>query len=1026
MRTLRLLTTLLTLCLLAPNALAQIGPDRPPVILVPGEEGQVPVHVQSLDVDVTIVGFLAETTLTMTFHNPNERILEGELVFPLPENSTISGFGLDVGGELVDGVVVEQQRARVAFEAETRVRVDPGLAEWVQGSNFRTRIYPFPANGSRTIRVSYVSDMNVAEGGANYQLPLAYLEELDRLRVRVAVSNGAAEPTVVTGGLSNFAFAAWEAQFVAETEMTEVEPDDDLVVAVPLVIDSPLVERASNGDVHFAAQLFVNDTAASAVLRQPATRVAIVYDVSGSRETADLERERALIQAWAEANPDAAIDLIGLSDRVRWIGHYAPGESRTTDLFYALAEAARDGGTDLAELSFPSSPSDLLSSAPVGDADYYLFFSDGMASMGTAERFTTEVPVITLTSSTGANHAWLRSLGEQSGGAYVNLQRATDAEALETLTALPLYASALTVTAGEIEDIELSSTQVTAGRVIVTGRLVSDNAQVAIQFRRGTDIVDTATLALTPSTTESADLVGRYWAQLRINQLALQSKYNRTALLDIGQAFNLVTPETSYIVLETLEQHIEHQIAPAASRVAMLAQYNQHVAATATATGADDTQKLERVVSDWQARVAWWNAEPRNVTDVPVVEPTPTFDGEDRMEVDEEQSVMEATEMHREMGDSPASPMMGSSTASGEGARRSRAEDSSDSGIDEESGETASVTGGSTIAVQPWNPDTPYLRALAAVSPTDAYGVYLDQKHEFGRSPAFYLDVASYLYRIERTDEARRVLTNISELELGDARLLRVVAYKLQEEGDLNLAIRLFEEVLELRPEEPQSVRDLALALAERGDNTSESDSAQGPMRDWVRAVELLDQLTRMDTGRFYAIEMPAIMEANRIIARMQRQVGEGGDMPALPLDDRLRENLELDVRVLLRWDTDETDMDLWVTEPSGERCYYGHRETATNGLYGRDYTGGYGPEEYLLRRAPDGDYLIQTNFFGSRAQVLTGGTTLQVAIFTDWGRPTEARHTSTIRLTDRGETLDIATLTLGDDVVSVRDQAAE
>ncbi len=1024
MRTLRLLITLVALVSLVPNALAQIVPDRPPVILISGEEGQVPVHVQTLDVDVKIVGFLAETTLTMTFHNPNERILEGELVFPLPENSTISGFGLDVGGELVDGVVVEEQRARVAFESETRVRVDPGLAEWVQGSNFRTRIYPFPANDSRTIRVSYVSDLDVAEGGATYQLPLAYLEQLDRMRVRVAVSNGAAEPTVVTGGLNNFAFAAWESQFVAETEMTDVEPDEDLAVAVPLVIDSPLVERTATGEAYFAAQLIVNDTTASAVLREPASRVAIVYDVSGSREAADLERERSLIQAWAEANPEVAIDLIGLSDRLRWIGHYAPGESRTTDLFYGLAEAARDGGTDLAELSFPSSPSDLLSEAPGGDADYYLFFSDGMASMGTAERFSTEVPVIALTSSSSANHAWMRSLGEQSGGAYVNLQRATDAQALETLTALPLFAAGLTVTAGEVADIELSSTQVTSGRVIVTGRLVSENAQLAIQFRRGSEVVHTANLDLTPATTEGSELVGRYWAQLRINQLALQSKYNRQALLEIGQQFNLVTPETSYIVLETLEQHLEHQIAPAESRVAMLADYNERMATLAAATESTDSQKLENVVRDWEARVAWWNSEPRNVTDIPTNPPEPSFDGEDRIEIEEEQSVMDPSPI--QMGEAPAAEMLGSSTASGEGMRRSRADDNSDPAVSEEPADSSSVTGGSTIAVQPWNPDTPYLRALAAVSPTDAYGVYLDQKHDFGRSPAFYLDVASYLYRIERTDEARRVLTNISELELGDARLLRVVAYKLQEEGDLDLAIRLFEEVSDLRPEEPQSVRDLALALAERGDNTSESDNTETAMRDWVRAVELLDQLTRMDTGRFYAIEMPAIMEANRIIARMQRHVGEDREMPALPLDDRLRANLELDVRVLLRWDTDETDMDLWVTEPSGERCYYGHRETATNGLYGRDYTIGYGPEEYLLRRAPDGDYLIQTNFFGSRAQVLTGGTTLQVAIFTDWGRPTEARHTSTIRLTDRGETLDIATLTLGDDAVSVRDQASQ
>ena len=60
--------------------------------------------------------------------------LEGELVFPLPEGTTVSGYGLDIDGVVVDGVVVTKEKARVAFEAETRRRVDPGTpplgCEW--------------------------------------------------------------------------------------------------------------------------------------------------------------------------------------------------------------------------------------------------------------------------------------------------------------------------------------------------------------------------------------------------------------------------------------------------------------------------------------------------------------------------------------------------------------------------------------------------------------------------------------------------------------------------------------------------------------------------------------------------------------------------------------------------------------------------------------------------------------------------------------------------------------------------------
>src|SRR5690348_4058772 len=63
------------------------------------------------------------------------------------------------------GVVVEKEKARIAFEAEVRKGVgndclkciidqdlfsaDPGLLEMVQGNVFRTRVYPLPPNGGK-------------------------------------------------------------------------------------------------------------------------------------------------------------------------------------------------------------------------------------------------------------------------------------------------------------------------------------------------------------------------------------------------------------------------------------------------------------------------------------------------------------------------------------------------------------------------------------------------------------------------------------------------------------------------------------------------------------------------------------------------------------------------------------------------------------------------------------------------------------------------------------------------------------
>ena len=119
--------------------------------------------------------------------------------------------------------------------------------------------------------------------------------------------------------------------------------------------------------------------------------------------------------------------------------------------------------------------------------------------------------------------------------------------------------------------------------------------------------------------------------------------------------------------------------------------------------------------------------------------------------------------------------------------------------------------------------------------------------------------------------------------------------------------------------------------------------------------------------------------------------------------------NLDLDLRVVMTWDTDATDIDLWVTEPSGEKAMYNHTSTRIGGAFGKDFTQGYGPEEYLLRKAMKGPYKIQVNYYGNTQQTLAGDTTIEVAVIRNWGRPDEERKEVTRRLKTKQEVIDIA-----------------
>lgn len=287
---------------------------------------------------------------------------------------------------------------------------------------------------------------------------------------------------------------------------------------------------------------------------------------------------------------------------------------------------------------------------------------------------------------------------------------------------------------------------------------------------------------------------------------------------------------------------------------------------------------------------------------------------------------------------------------------------------------------------------TSYLAAMKNAKPADAYRVYLTLRPQYENSPQFYLDAADILRAKGRLDEALRVLSNIAELKAEDHEQLRVLASRLLQLGHADLAVLMYEDVLRIRGEEPQSYRDLGLALA--------------AAKRYPEAIGYLYAVVdRTWDNRFPEIEMIALNELNHLIVK------NGLSVDTTVVDPRFVGNMPVDVRIVLAWDADNTDVDMWVTDPSGEKCFYGHRETSIGGRISRDLTGGYGPEEFLLKNAAKGVYKVQANYFSNSRQRASGPATIQLELYTHYGKPNETKKTITLPLSSNKQTLDIGTL---------------
>jgi len=380
-----------------------------PRIRVPS--GERPVEIAALDVRVVIHGLHAETTETVTFFNPNGRVLEGDLEFPLPDGATVSGFGLDVAGQIVDGVVVSKDRARVILETEIRRGVDPGLVEQVRGNVHRARIYPIPARGTRTVRLRWVSDLTTRGREAAYHLPLPYNRPIGHVSMRLEVVQAPVEPEVA-GGFGNLTLRRWEDRWVAEARFDGAAPSRDLRVRLPrLPAELVEVEPGDGSEAFFSVSAMVPGAARGAL---PAPRrIAVAWDASGSRVPEATDRELAFLRRLLAAWPAATVDLVVFRDLPERPVAF-PAEDRAR-LFSALRAAPVDGGTGLSALDLRRA------SSPSSDDAVWILFSDGIGTLGEALPRHGGVPVWTVSGASVADRPLLRQLAA-TGGEHLDLE----------------------------------------------------------------------------------------------------------------------------------------------------------------------------------------------------------------------------------------------------------------------------------------------------------------------------------------------------------------------------------------------------------------------------------------------------------------------------------------------------------------------------------------------------------------------------------------------------------------------------
>lgn len=582
MRTNRCL--LLTVALLAPALASAQG------MLLPTIPNARPLAIKSQRVNVEIQDGTAVTRVEQTFQNDGPSQLEAHYVFPLPKGAALSEFYLWINGRKTKGEILEREKATGIYEGIVRRLQDPGLLEYMDSDVFRVRVFPVPARGEQKIELAFSQVLDFSSGLYRYHYPLGATAKGQPNDWR-AVGGRAKDDFTFTAKVSTRSplrsiyspthqlYIKRQGENAAVTGMEQVggadlSKDLDLYFSVSdkAVGLSLLTFKHSQEPGYFIA--LIAPKAEVQANEVSAKRVTFVIDTSGSMQGARIKiAQDALKYCVTRLNPQDTFNVVRFSTDVEALFQkLQPANKENIQRavgFVEQMEAA--GGTAIDEaLARGLQDNDGQSAAP----HLLLFITDGQPTVGDTDenviaqhaRAARKANTRLFTFGVGEdlNARLLDRLAADGNGTpeYVR-----DGKEFETKVsgfydrvsnpvladlALDLsYMDAYDVYPRKLPDLFKGSQLVVMGRyrkagdakVVLTGS-VNGNKRT---FEYGTT---------TPNEATRDDFIPRLWAIRKVGFLLEEIRLHgerpelRDEVTSLGKKFGIVTPYTSYLVVE--------------------------------------------------------------------------------------------------------------------------------------------------------------------------------------------------------------------------------------------------------------------------------------------------------------------------------------------------------------------------------------------------------------------------------------------------------------------------------------------
>jgi hypothetical protein len=573
----------------APVAAAQAAPPstglasvRPSVglLFVQDENGRPAgeLAIRRLEVRVDIRDGIARTEIEEIFENRTDRRLEGTFQFPLPPDASISRLAMEIEGKLMEGEVVEREKARQTYEGIVRSMKDPALLEWMPGGIFQCRIFPIEPRSDKRIVIAYTQALSVFDGRARYVYPLAgeSTRELGIGRFEFAATFRSSSKIVGAASTSHDAKTVRVDDRTMRTTFghSDFRPRADFVVSFESEVRDEIqvsAHRPAGPEPGYFAAFITPRMDLEESLRRD-RQLFFLIDVSGSAARSELEASRMVVRRMVGTLAPADRFRIGCHNLL--VGAMpetvAPDDTGKRAAERYLGDLAPAGASDVATaletaLSYVSDNGELVyigEGTPTwGEKDPAKIVARIREAIGTRR-----ITIRTVAVGSDAEKGLLETISREFNGGSHAISPSDDVAVRADEIARTLGRSAVSGLKAEFEGPVTDAAPDTLGslhfgeRILVAGRYGAGPVKLILTGRLQDRPIRREFVLSLPAEEPENLHVKRLWAQRRLADLVAQGDAGKAEAIKLSVENQVMTPYTSFLVLENERAYQDHRI----------------------------------------------------------------------------------------------------------------------------------------------------------------------------------------------------------------------------------------------------------------------------------------------------------------------------------------------------------------------------------------------------------------------------------------------------------------------------------